>query len=525
MPASPAGRLGVATRTPEKADPAVLLARASEEMRWERPAAALQLLREAVALDPTLVAARVGLGVAHRKLHNDAEAEAAFRRALELDARCAVAHHNLGELYRRGKRLEDARGSYEAALRLEPQATPSCIGLGHVLLAQGDYRAAVDCYRSARAASSSPPAELHKGLATALNALGDREGALEAYRSAVASLPGSAETHCDLAEMLLATGDCRSALNCVQEAIRVNPESPLAQRLRAVALAANGDIDAADASLRTLVRPGTTPAQRYLFLAHKLHEFGRVQCATDLYRKALECEPGNVIAAHHLASLTQANPDHPAEDYVRELFDGFADNFDTWLSGLGYAVPTQLVAALLELRRATAPWDVLDLGCGTGLVGAAIATHSRELVGVDLSPNMLRRARQRQVYSRLLGADLITALQAEPPCRYDVITAADVFIYVGNLDAVVPAVRRALRPGGVFAFSVESLEDQANIAGGATPQGFRLCETGRYAHSSHYLEELARRHDFEIQLLRTVHLRSERQVPIMGQLSVWQAST
>jgi predicted TPR repeat methyltransferase len=53
------------------------------------------------------------------------------------------------------------------------------------------------------------------------------------------------------------------------------------------------------------------------------------------------------------------------------------------------------------------PWDVLELGCGTGLVGVEIAPHAKGLVG----------------------------------------------IYIGKLDAVIPAARRALHPGGVLAFS------------------------------------------------------------------------
>jgi len=113
------------------------------------------------------------------------------------------------------------------------------------------------------------------------------------------------------------------------------------------------------------------------------------------------------------------------------------------------------------------PWDVLDLGCGTGLVGEVIAIHARELVGVDLSAKMLERARERNCYTRLLRSDLLAALDAEPACHHDVVTAGDVFIYVGNLDRVMASIRRVIRTGGVFAFTVEAAEDDGPAPGAA----------------------------------------------------------
>jgi predicted TPR repeat methyltransferase len=168
------------------------------------------------------------------------------------------------------------------------------------------------------------------------------------------------------------------------------------------------------------------------------------------------------------------------------------------------------------------PWNVLDLGCGTGLVGVEIAPYSRRLAGIDLAANMIERARRRKIYTDLHCADLMAVLERESAqhSRYDVVTAADVFIYVGKLDAVIPAIRGVLSPGGLFAFSAEAAE----ALDGSSPDGYRLGVMGRYAHSADYLQRLARENGFAIELMRAERIRFEHRRPVQGWLTVWRAA-
>jgi len=482
------------------------------------------LVRDALALDPGLVRARIALGITLGRLGRHDEAEAAFHGALQFDPRSALAHHNLGELFRQLKRLQDARRAFQMALQLDPWAMPARIGLGQVLLDLREYREAADCFTQGIAASPNPVPILYQGLGTALLALGDHARSIDAFRRALAGNPESVEVRCDLAQTLLTMGDGVQALAALEPAIRRQPSPPAAERLYAVALAAQGDVATAIARLKPLVRPGTTAGDCCVFLAEKLYDFGLVGLALEVYREALDRDPHNASALHHFAALTHQKPDRPSDEYVREVFDRFADTFDQWLSGLEYSVPRHLVDALLAVHQSTARWNVLDLGCGTGLVGAAIAAHAERLVGVDLSSNMLGKARERKIYSRLLCMDLLSALHEQPSSCYDVVTAGDVFVYVGNLDSIVPAVRRALRCGGLFAFSVEALEDEAAGIDAAGATRYLLRESGRYAHAVEYLDDLARRNDFEVQLVRTVPLRFELNMPLMGRIIVWRAT-
>ena len=228
------------------------------------------------------------------------------------------------------------------------------------------------------------------------------------------------------------------------------------------------------------------------------------------------------MASHLLAAVSGANPDHPNEAYVRQLFDASAATFDADLvSNLAYSVPRKMVEALSAVGSLPdSLGEVLDLGCGTGLVGGEIGSRNRRLVGIDLSPKMIERARARNVYTELRCTDLMMgiAIDAGRQARYDVVTAADVFIYVGKLDALVQAVRKVLNPGGLFAFSVEALQATKDAAS----QGYRLGVMGRYAHSTEYLRRLAALNGFHVELLRDIQIRLEHRRPVEGWLTVWR---
>jgi len=155
--------------------------------------------------------------------------------------------------------------------------------------------------------------------------------------------------------------------------------------------------------------------------------------------------------------------------------------------------------------------DVLDLGCGTGLSGAALRGLARQLTGVDLSPRMLARARERGFYDRLIEGDIVQVLAGQG-ASFDLVVAADVFVYIGDLEAVVASAGQVLRPGGWLAFSVETLSEGE----------YRLQPTGRYAHAPAYIEALAQRHGFARVAEQAVTLRVEQGRPVAGELQLWR---
>ncbi len=175
-------------------------------------------------------------------------------------------------------------------------------------------------------------------------------------------------------------------------------------------------------------------------------------------------------------------------------------------------MPEQIFEAVAAVRLGMdqKPIDILDLGCGTGLCGRLLKPIAGRLCGVDLSKGMIEKARERGIYDQLDIGELLDVLKRSPR-SFDLIVAADVFIYVGDLAEVFEAVAACLRPGGLFIFSVE--------AGG----GERYNLTGsvrRYTHSAPYLRRLASMCGFDEVSFAPVVVRMERGQIVPGYLPV-----
>jgi len=178
----------------------------------------------------------------------------------------------------------------------------------------------------------------------------------------------------------------------------------------------------------------------------------------------------------------RAQPSRAPAPYMARHFDRHAAGYDELLNdALGYRGP-ELIRRLLGrcLAPGVSNLNVLDAGCGTGLAGPVLRPLAGSLTGVDLSPGMLARARDRNVYDRLICDDLVATL-GDSPGEYDVIAASDVLVYIGDLEPVFAAARTALAPSGLLVFTVEC---------GSGPS-FELRATGRYTHNLVYLRQAA----------------------------------
>jgi predicted TPR repeat methyltransferase len=148
--------------------------------------------------------------------------------------------------------------------------------------------------------------------------------------------------------------------------------------------------------------------------------------------------------------------------YVARLFDDYAARFDAHLAGeLGYRGP-ELIAAALERLDSRRFSRCIDLGCGTGLAGAALRERVDTLIGVDLSPRMIARARESRLYDSLEVGDAIAFLASQPARGADLVIAADALAYIGDLGPLFSAAGCALAPGGLLAVSVEAMDGIGN---------------------------------------------------------------
>ena len=238
------------------------------------------------------------------------------------------------------------------------------------------------------------------------------------------------------------------------------------------------------------------------------------QGALTAYAHALDLDPDDMIGVRLQLAGLGAGDGLPAitPAYVRALFDGYAPRFERHLVGaLNYRGPALILAALDALRDAPAQYGtVLDLGCGTGLMGRALAGRAKHLVGVDLSPAMLALARGTALYERLVEGDLSAFLAGEPASCADLVVAADVLIYLADLGPVFAGIRRVLRPGALAAVSVQSHEGEGVVLG----------PDGRYAHSDAHLREAAAAAGLTIPATPPAAVRRERGTDVPGCIAI-----
>lgn len=249
----------------------------------------------------------------------------------------------------------------------------------------------------------------------------------------------------------------------------------------------------------------------YEQLGRMLYRERRSSEAAALYQHWHRMQPHDAVAAHmYAATRGGAAPDRASNAFVTAVFDHAAATFDEALTMLGYRAPELLVErATAELGAPREELSILDLGCGTGLCGPLFKPWASRLVGVDLSEGMLAQAAKRAVYDELVAAELMDFLAGTQE-KFDVIVAADVFCYFGDLGGALAAASQALaRPHGRILFSVEEVEGDGD---------FRLLEHGRYAHSEAYVSRMLAEAGLSAEIHRTDMLRFERGAPVPGLL-------
>jgi len=445
-----------------------------------QPAEAVGLIEQAIAIDPRQATMHCNLGAAWQALGEPARALASYDAALALHPAYALAWSNRGNSLRQLARREEACSSYGRALALKP-----------------DYPEAL-C-----------------NLAICLHDLGRDEEALAAADRALALRPRYADALCASALAL-------HGMRCFAEAVARFDAALVLEQGRAelwcwrgIALQKGGRFDAAVASYRqaTVLRPEFADA--FHFMGNALRALDQPAAALEAWRTALALGGDAAELGFAIASLdTGRQPDSAPASYVKALFDGYAGHFDDHLVGaLGYRTP-ELIAAALDRLGLTGDLDTVDLGCGTGLCAPGLRARSRRLTGVDLSDRMLEQARTRGEYDVLACAD-IGAWLKEAPGAYDLVVAADVLVYFGDLAQLMAQVGTVLRDGGWFACSVET------HAG----TGYLLQASRRYAHALDYLDEVARGAGLRLHEAAPAVLRQDRGQPVHGHVLTLQKIT
>lgn len=256
--------------------------------------------------------------------------------------------------------------------------------------------------------------------------------------------------------------------------------------------------------------PDWAPA--WFALGEAREALGETAAAIEAFAKAEAADPLDRFGAGlRRARLEGETPARPPAAHVRQLFDDYAPKFERHLVDvLGYDGPARLrrllEAVALGQGRPFRFSRLLDLGCGTGLVGRLFADCCDEVHGVDLAPAMVALARAHGVYSSLEADDLVAWLARQAPGAADLVVAADVFIYVGDLAATFAGIGRALGVGGLCAATLQS----------GPASGFSLGADLRYAHAPAYVTERAAKAGLEVALMEEGAFRRDRGIGVPG---------
>ena len=398
-----------------------------------------------------------------------------LQRALALSPQDAAVHSTLGVTLRALGRLDEAETRYRQAISIKPDFVTAHYNLANTLREAGRLKEAAESFSKTIALNPEHSAA-HNNLGTALRALDRAEEAERSYRRAISIKPSFAEAHYNLGRVLHELRRFDEAEVSYQSALALKPDV----------------------------------AKFHSDLATTLKELGKTSAAEASYQRALQLKPDDGQAKHMLAALKGTATARAPRDYVENLFDAYAERFDSSLvDKLDYKTPESLAKLIIQSSKGQNLGSVLDLGCGTGLFGKEIAGRCDRIVGLDVSRNMLGKAAETEVYDTLINDDIETYLTSQS-LNFDYFVATDTFPYLGDLADVFRLIQSRNQSSAKLVFSVEH----------SNGSGYDLLPSGRYGHSKKYIEDLCENFHYRLDFFDLQNLRLDGRDYIIGGLYV-----
>ena len=347
--------------------------------------------------------------------------------------------------------------------------------------------------------------------------LGQLDTAISCYEKALSIKPDYAEAHYNLGFSHHRLGQLDAAVRSYKKVVAIKPDYARAHNnkiLSVIYFFTSGQIPDAIDTLEALIKDNPNDALLFNMIGGCYASVGQLDIAIKNYEKALAIKPDYAVPQHMLNALTGNTSTEPPKEYVKNLFDDYAERFDdSLIKQLGYKLPFLIKELILKLDPKRKIFEkVIDLGCGTGLTGKELRDISNNLTGIDISSNMVAKTRELDVYDHLIVGDIVDILSSSKE-KYDLFIALDVLVYIGELTKIFKTVRNCCNKNALFIFSIESQLDD----------GYSLLKTGRYSHSENYILKTAF-DGFKLIESHEVSLRKEKEGWIDGKIFIFQAS-
>lgn len=439
---------------------------------------ALSHYRHALHAQPDFTAAHYNLGLLLLQHNQLPAAKVQFNNVLTLDPHHLDARFYLGVLSLEANQLDDAEKAFQDVLMHDTTHVQALTNLGVIALKRQQGQLAVDFFTKALALDNDHLDARNNLAATFMHH--DRfENALMHYDVLLQHRPHDKEYLYNSGVAQMALGHLNEAITQFELLLTLQPEH--------------------FAALNNL-------AAIYIRLEDKAQ-------AKTLLQRAVAANPDDAASRHMLnALLGNTATASTCTAYATNLFNNYALYYDQHMRDqLNYTLPHHIKAlcarfSLQALARG------LDLGCGTGLTGEVLRPLCQHLTGVDISEKMLAQAKPKQQYDDLIEADILTFL-SQDHSHYQLITAADVLPYLGELDTLFATIRQRVTSQGYFIFSTEISQDAP----------WRLQESARFCHHADYLNRLCRQHGLHILSSEQVIARQQNKAGLPVLLFLTQA--
>lgn len=437
---------------------------------------ALYHYKKALELDPCYFLAYNNTGNIYLKQDNLLKAQECFETSIKIASFFTDAYYNLAIIFAKKGLTKDAIKQLDIALNIDPEHAPAHHKKAQLLYQEDDLPAAVHHYQIYLALEPNDKHALYN-LGTIFLRLGKPQEATKYFLRFV-PLESDSENFYNLGVAYMQQGKNKEAISYLEEALRLDPEN---------------------ISILTNIATAYLNIESYANASKYFEEIKRLQPE--------KAEAKFILSA---ISKTEESFETAPTSYVEELFNDYADHYERHLALLNCKVSELLFNAVNEIINSTNidNLNILDLGCGTGLAGKLFRPLAKKLIGIDLSEKMLSIAKQKNIYNELLQGDINESIKKYT--ELDLVIAAEILVYVGNLDKIFMQLTTVLKAGGMFAFTIEKTWSYP----------YELQKTARFSHTKKYIQELADKYHFKVLLCQNIVLRMHRNEKLEGYLYI-----
>lgn len=440
------------------------------------------------------------------------EAEGYFRQIILLNPDNTEALFSLGSALQLQGDLDAAEEYYNQAIELRPDYFLAYNNLGILHKERKKFDIAINFFSKA-VSHKADYAEAYNNLGHAYQILEKYDLALAAYKKLVELKPNNSEAHYCLGLQYEELGRYSLAREHFSQASLMDADDIRYLYVLARVFSLENKYDEAISCYERILEKDDSFIDAYISMGKVSLESGNRMLATESFKRAIIKQPDHVTANYYLAELDPTHEITKSQNqYIEVLFDEYADSFEKDLTKkLAYKTPGVVYHEVKKFLPLDKGLVIFDLGCGTGLCGEFFRPYARRLVGIDLSSKIIAKARSKSIYDELYVDEITIALDKEINA-VDLILAADVFVYIGDLQAIFESVCRVLKPDSLFSFSVEHKRGEH----------YAIQGNGRYLHSVEYIKHLANNMDLQLLSHTPSVLRKELGIDVQGDVYVYK---